>query len=222
MAKILVIDDDIDICNLLNRFLTRKGYEVETAMSGKGGLEKISAVVYDLVFCDFKLRDMDGRDIIAKVKETQPNLKVIIITGYSDIKTAVDVMKKGAFDYVIKPLIPEELMNLIARALGENSSTARIATQSTSKFNGKPARIIGDAIELEEGYITGTCGESKLLYKQVGLVAPTNFSVIIYGESGSGKENIARTIHSLSSRKDKPFIAIDCGALTKELAGSEL
>lgn len=222
MAKILVIDDDIDICNLLQRFLTRKGYEVETAMSGKAALEKIGTVEYDLVICDFKLRDMDGRDILTKVKETKPDLKVIIITGYSDIKIAVDVMKKGAFDYVTKPLIPEELINLITRALNEKFSMASIAAQSSSKPNGKYARINGDVIELEEGYITGTCGESKLLYKQVGLVAPTNFSVIIYGESGSGKENIARTIHSLSSRKDKPFIAIDCGALTKELAGSEL
>jgi two-component system, NtrC family, response regulator HydG len=187
MTKILVIDDDIDICNLLHRFLTRKGYEVDTAMSGKGGLEKISATVYDLVFCDFKLRDMDGRDIIAKVRESQPQLKVIIITGYSDIKTAVDVMKKGAFDYVIKPLIPEELLSLITRAIGDKGTVAPVNLHSTSKLNGKSARVSGDTVELEEGFITGTCGESKLLYKQVGLVAPTNFSVIIYGESGSGK-----------------------------------
>ncbi len=224
MAKILVIDDDIDICNLLNRFLTKKGYEVETAMSGKGGLEKIGAIPFDLVLCDFKLRDMEGRDILTKVQETTPGLKVVIITGYSDIKTAVDVMKRGAYDYVIKPLIPDELINLINRALNDDQSDA-FGSQS-KQFPGaaKKSGIRNNSgiIELQEGYITGTGAESKLLYKQVALVAPTNFSVIIYGESGAGKENIARTIHACSKRKDKPFVAIDCGALTKELAGSEL
>ncbi|MBC7851717.1 MAG: sigma-54-dependent Fis family transcriptional regulator [Chitinophagaceae bacterium] len=227
MAKILVIDDDIDICNLLSRFLTKRGYEVDTAMSGKGGLEKIASSAYDLVFCDFKLRDMEGRDILTKVQETTPGLKVIIITGYSDIKTAVDVMKRGAYDYVIKPLIPDELINLINRALSDEQpkvvagpAPSKNGTQGLKRSTIKSGT--GETIELEEGFITGSCGESKLLYKQVGLVAPTNFSVIIYGESGSGKENIARTIHTSSKRKDKPFIAIDCGALTKELAGSEL
>lgn len=222
MAKILVIDDDIDICNLLHRFLTRKGHEVETSMSGKGGLDKIAAQPYDLVFCDFKLRDMEGRDVLSKVQEVAPGLKVIIITGYSDIKTAVDVMKRGAFDYVIKPLIPDELVNLINRALGEESVAVAPVNARPAASAPRKAKLNGDQMELEDGYITGSCAESKQLYKQVSLVAPTNFSVIIYGESGSGKENIARTIHTLSSRKDKPFIAIDCGALTKELAGSEL
>lgn len=218
MAKILVIDDDIDICNLLNRFLTRKGFEVDTAMSGKAGLEKIASSTYDLVFCDFKLRDMDGRDVLAKVQETTPGLKVIIITGYSDIKTAIDVMKRGAYDYVLKPLIPDELVNLINRALNDEESAPAGGNRESAK---KPAAKSQKANSVDS-YITGKGPESKLLYKQIGLVAPTNFSVIIYGESGSGKENVARSIHDQSSRKDKPFIAIDCGALTKELAGSEL
>ena len=224
MTKILVIDDDLDICNLLSRFLTRKGYEVDTAMSGKGGLEKIAANSYDLVFCDFKLRDMEGRDILTKVQETVPGLKVIIITGYSDIKTAVDVMKRGAYDYVIKPLIPDELISLINRALGDTEHSTAYSANGKSMPSAKKTTVKsnGNTVTLEEGYITGSCADSKLLYKQVALVAPTNFSVIIYGESGSGKENIARTIHASSNRKDKPFIAIDCGALTKELAGSEL
>ncbi len=224
MSKILVIDDDLDICNLLSRFLSRKGYEVDTAMSGKGGLEKIVGNSYDLVFCDFKLRDMEGRDILTKVKETVPGLKVIIITGYSDIKTAVDVMKRGAYDYVIKPLIPDELISLINRALGDTEHVSAYSANGKSMPAAKKIAIKsnGNTLTLEEGYITGSCADSKLLYKQVALVSPTNFSVIIYGESGSGKENIARTIHSSSNRKDKPFIAIDCGALTKELAGSEL
>lgn len=224
MAKILVIDDDIDICNLLSRFLIKKGHEVDTAMSGKGGIDKILKHEYDLVFCDYKLRDMEGRDILTKVREHVPGLKVIIITGYSDIKTAIDVMKRGAFDYVIKPLIPDELLSLIQRALAdETGSPVQQSDQAGQPVSRRgPARPQAGTVALREGYITGDCAASKQLYKQVGLVAPTNFSVIIYGESGSGKENIARTIHDASSRRGKPFVAIDCGALTKELAGSEL
>jgi two-component system response regulator HydG len=147
MAKILVIDDDMDICNLLSRFLSRKGYEVDTAMSGKGGLEKIASESYDLIFCDFKLRDMDGRDILTKVQETVPGLKVIIITGYSDIKTAVDVMKRGAFDYVIKPLIPDELMSLINRALSDGPQTG--ASQNGKSFSPvKKTTVKATAIQL--------------------------------------------------------------------------
>lgn len=222
MARILVIDDDIDICNLLSRFLSRKGHEVDTALSGKAGLEKINETGYDLVFCDFKLRDMEGRDILGKAQETVPGLKIIIITGYSDIKTAVDVMKRGAFDYVLKPLIPDELINLINRALCNNQSDALNKNDKEILSQPSPAKQDPPKLSLREGYITGSGNESKQIYKQVKLVAPTNFSVIIYGESGAGKENIARTIHAASHRKDKPFVAIDCGALTRELAGSEL
>jgi two-component system response regulator HydG len=224
MARILVIDDDIDICNLLSRFLSKKGHEVDTAMSGKSGIAKLNEDPFDLVFCDFKLRDMDGRDVLENIHGKHPGTKIVIITGYSDIKIAVDVMKKGAFDYVMKPLIPDEILALIQRAL----TTGTVTTAEAATENKKQERVAGPKKQKavnendSDEFIRGNCARSKEVYRQIALVAPTSFSVIIYGESGSGKENIARTIHHLSSRKDKPFVAIDCGALTRELAGSEL
>lgn len=221
MAKILVIDDNIDICQLLDRFLTKKGYDVQTTISGKNGLDMVKNSHYDLIFCDFKLRDMDGRDVLEKVKQISPGTQVAIITGYADVKIAVEVIQKGAFDYVTKPLIPDEIISLIERALAatkENQSYSVTFNRATELQNSKK---LGKS-NSTEGYLRGIGKESKKLYKEIQLVAPTNLSVVIYGESGAGKENIAKIIHEQSERAGKPFIAIDCGALTKELAGSEL
>lgn len=221
MAKILVIDDNIDICQLLERFLTKKGYNVETTISGKTGLEMVKKSFYDLIFCDFKLRDMEGRDVLQKVREISPGTQVAIITGYADVKIAVEVIKNGAFDYVTKPLIPDEIINLIERAL----SSSKASKSNTESFS-KATKLKNDESKSlknqDDKFLKGTGKESKKLYKEIALVAPTNLSVVIYGESGAGKENIARTIHAQSERKGKPFVAVDCGALTKELAGSEL
>jgi two-component system response regulator HydG len=117
MANILVIDDNLDICQLLDRFLTKKGHQVQTTISGKTGIDYVKKSHYDLIFCDFKLREMDGREILKKVKEISPDTQVVIITGYGDIKIAVEVIKNGAFDYVTKPLIPDEILLLIERAM---------------------------------------------------------------------------------------------------------
>jgi len=221
MAKILVIDDNIDICQLLERFLTKKGYDVETTISGKTGLDMAKSTFYDLIFCDFKLRDMEGRDVLMKVRETSPGTQVAIITGYADVKIAVEVIKNGAFDYVTKPLIPDEIINLIERALASSaSSKSNVETFSSSSKIKKSTSKKSD--KSDSNFLKGTSKESKKLHKEVSLVAPTNLSVVIYGESGAGKENIAKNIHDQSERAGKPFIAVDCGALTKELAGSEL
>ena len=226
MGKILVIDDDIDICNLLTRFLGRRGHEVDYAISGGNGLDKIKSGNFDLVFCDFRLRDMEGREVLAQVNEISPGTRVIIITGYSDIKIAVEVMRLGAFDYLIKPLIPDEVINLVNKALEEPAPVVQVARkENTTAPKSEKAKAAPEAeltVRNGQRFVRGTDRQSKQMYDQINLVAPTNFSVIIYGESGSGKENIARTIHETSQRKSKPFVAIDCGALTKELAGSEL
>ncbi|SIN78004.1 sigma-54-dependent transcriptional regulator [Algoriphagus halophilus] len=220
MAKILVIDDNIDICQLLERFLTKKGYDVETTISGKNGLEMVKNTYYDLIFCDFKLRDMEGRDVLARVRIISPGTQVAIITGYADVKIAVEVIKKGAFDYITKPLIPDEIISLIERALAIQKEE-KVNTVTLDKADTK-ANKKSQKSEANSDFLKGTGKESKKLYKEVKLVAPTNLSVVIYGESGAGKENIARLIHDQSERAGKPFIAVDCGALTKELAGSEL
>ncbi|WP_304233084.1 sigma-54 dependent transcriptional regulator [Jiulongibacter sediminis] len=212
MPKILVVDDDKDICLLMHRFLTKNGYEVETAISGLAGLKKLADYKPDLLLSDFKLGDIDGTEVLQKAKEMMPDLPVIIITGYSDIKVAINVMKMGAFDYVTKPLFPDEILLNIRKAL----KTREDAPVKSSSGKTRPVKAE------KENYIFGNSSISKKLMKQVNLVAPTNFSVIIYGESGAGKEAIAKTIHQKSKRKNEPFVAMDCGAISKELAGSEL
>ena len=117
MKRILIIDDDMDMCQLLSHFLQRKGFETDTAHTGNKGLAKFSENKFDVVLCDFRLGDMDGRKVLQKIKEINPEVVVIIITGYSDVKMAVEVMRHGAFDYITKPLIPEEVINVINRGL---------------------------------------------------------------------------------------------------------
>ena len=222
MAHILVVDDDIDICNLLEKFLKRNGYQVDTALTGKLALEKISNTTYDLCFCDFRLSDMEGRDFITRSHEIFPYLKIVIITGYSDVRTSVDVMKRGALDYIIKPLIPDEILNIINNAIALPEQPRAITTAPVASSTGTATKKHTGKHQKESEFIVGVSPSAQTMHNEVKLVASTNFSVVIYGESGAGKENIARTIHDLSQRKSNPFIAIDCGALTKELAGSEL
>ncbi|WP_026994712.1 sigma-54-dependent transcriptional regulator [Flectobacillus major] len=218
MQKILVIDDDTDICLLLRRFLSKNGYEVAIAKNGNGGLALLEEFNPDLVMTDFRLGDMTGESILHSIKEKYPYLPVIIITGYSDIRTAVNVMKLGAIDYITKPLFPDEILITIQNALKKEIplATNQIPNNVSVKQNtflktlGKEEHIFGNGIE------------SATLFRQLDLVAPTNYSVIIYGESGSGKESIAQEIHLRSKRAKGPFIAMDCGAISKELAGSEM
>jgi two-component system response regulator HydG len=208
----------MDMCNLLGRFLQKKGYETEASHSGGKGIQKFKESKFDVVLCDFRLGDKEGREVLREIKNVDPYAIVIIITGYSDIKTAVDVIKAGAFDYITKPLIPEEVLNVIGRALQQSESGETPKPATAAQAVRKPGRNI----PVDDEFLVGQSPATKELYRQIELVAPTNYSIILYGESGTGKEVIARTIHQNSSRKDKPFVAMDCGTLSKELAGSEL
>ncbi len=216
MKRILIIDDDMDMCNLLGRFLQKKGYETEASHSGGKGIAKFKESKFDVVLCDFRLGDKEGREVLKEIKQVDPYAIVIIITGYSDIKTAVDVIKAGAFDYITKPLIPEEVLNVIGRSLQQSSDGGSESSKPSANQSRKPGKYG------EEEFLVGQAPATKELYRQIELVAPTGYSIILYGESGTGKEVIARTIHQDSARRDKPFIAMDCGTLSKELAGSEL
>jgi len=224
MSKILVIDDDNDMCLLLNRFLTRHGHEVSGMNSGKTAIEWMLKNQPDLVLCDFRLEDMTGAEILGKIKDSYPGTPVIIITGYSDVKDAVEVMKLGAYDYVTKPLFPDEILLTIKKALADDSRE-QVAVKPMAAPNATAVTPAGGKLKTlssNDQYIMGDSSEFANIMKQIELVSPTNYSVIIYGESGSGKEAIAQQIHSKSKRANKPFVAIDCGALSKELAGSEL
>ncbi len=224
MQKILVIDDDRDMCLLLKRFLSKHGFEVEEANAAKKATELLETTEYDLVLCDFRLDNTDGKTMLVKIKEKYPHMPVIIITGYSDIKIAVEVMKLGAYDYITKPLFPDEIILTIRKAL-ENSESKTIPANNAAVAPGqekKEKKISNGNIIVSGQYIFGDSMAFRQILQQIELVGPTNYSVIIYGESGSGKEAIAQEIHKRSKRSHKPFVAIDCGALSKELAGSEL
>ena len=221
MTNILVIDDDADICMLLNRYLSKNGFNVTTAYSGKAALESITSQIPDIVLCDFRLEDMSGSDLLEKIKQNNPHVPVIIMTGYSDVRTAVKIMKLGAFDYVTKPLLPEEILLTLKRALTEPKEETTVTDNTLPTAN--PTDNDAKRTKKQKGkYVFGKSAVFKVILDQVKLVAPTNFSVIIYGESGSGKESVASEIHNNSSRANKPFVAIDCGSLSKELASSEL
>ena len=221
MKKILVIDDDRDICLLLNRFLTRRGYEVIEMYTGKKALVWLDTNQPNLVMCDYRLGDMDAMEMLTSIKNKYSDVPVIIITGYSDMRTAVKVMKMGAYDYITKPLLPDEIIHTIQQAIDHSEHNhAKPASKSKTPVAEKAADAEG--ITYSGKYIFGDTEAFRKILKQVALVAPTSYSVIIYGETGSGKESIAAEIHKRSKRSSKTFIAIDCGALSKELAASEL
>jgi two-component system response regulator HydG len=219
MKKILIIDDDTDMCSLLVNLLNKKGYETDFAHSGAKGLKKFKEDKFDLVMSDYRLGDMEGGKLLSEIKKIDAHANVIIFTGYEDIKTAVNVIKLGAFDYIVKPLIPDEVISTVEKSFDRSAAPQQAATTSNAasgSFTGK--RIVAGS----QNFLVGSAANTKELYRQISLVAPTDYSVILYGESGTGKEVMARTIHTLSHRKDKPFIAMDCGTLSKELAASEL
>ncbi|MDB5133470.1 MAG: sigma-54-dependent Fis family transcriptional regulator [Mucilaginibacter sp.] len=218
MKKILIIDDEVNVALLLSKFLTRNGFDITTASTGTSGMEFLKNGSFDLVLCDFRLEDTDGREMLKNIKTQYPKTGVIIITGYSDIKMAVELIKMGAYDYITKPLYPDEILNTINKAfethhaLVDDQETVTV----TRSINGREKRQIPNG-----EFVVGTSKASKELLRQIELVAPTNYSVIILGESGTGKESAAKNIHLNSTRHNMPFIAMDCGSLTKELAASE-
>ncbi|MEO8151079.1 MAG: sigma-54 dependent transcriptional regulator [Bacteroidia bacterium] len=224
MDKILIIEDDVDMSQLLKRFLTKNGFEVELTQSGAKGIAAFVAFQPNLVLCDYRLGDMDGIEVLHKIKEIEPSIPFIIMTGYSDIRIAVSVMKLGAFDYLAKPLLPDETLQLIKNALKSRIQPIHIVDEGQEDSasagdnnNPKPKRQAG-----KNDFVYGKSAISRELLRQIDLVAPTDYSVIIYGESGAGKEAIAQTIHKKSKRSQSPFVPMDCGAISKELAGSEL
>jgi len=216
--QILVIDDDQDLCRVLSNFLKKSNYEVDVAHKAAEGLELLRSNNYDLVLCDYRLPDMTGVEALQKIKVLSPDAAVIIITGYSDVHIAVQTFRYGANDYVTKPLYPDELLVTVKETIQKNQEKNQIKTgQPAGKPNsGEPAS------EPVSKFVAGTSEGSRSVQQYVDLIGPTDMSVLIMGETGTGKEYVSNSIHNKSNRAGKPFIAIDCGALPKELAGSEL
>jgi len=210
-SKILVIDDDTAFCVMLKTFLQKKGFDVTNAFTGEDGEEQIKNQVFDIVLTDIRLPDSDGLKILKLAKEKSLDTQVILMTGYTDIKTAVNSIKDGAFDYVGKPINPDEILHTIGQALDKKSSKDSTSSKTSDKSKVAPSPL---------SFVKGISSDSQRLHEHIELVAPTNMSVLIIGDSGTGKEYIAQSIHLLSKRAGKPFIAVDCGAIPKELASS--
>lgn len=221
MPNILVIDDDKDICLVLSKFLTKNNYLVNIAHTGEDGLRQLRSTEFDLILCDYRLPDVSGIELLQKIKILNAAVAVIIITGYSDVKTAVETFRYGASDYVTKPLYSDELLVTIRETIAKNQAKHGTYPAAPEATKTEVKRSNGKQLSTED-FIIGKSSQSQTVQRHVELIAPSDMSVVIHGETGTGKEFVAQSIHRLSSRAGKPFIAIDCGALPKELAGSEL
>ena len=205
MLSILIVEDDITFSLMLTTWLGKKGFVVRSSSSVSDAKRRLGEEAFDLVISDLRLPDSDGIDLLKWLKSTHPSLPLIMMTSYAEIQTAVQAMKLGAADYIAKPLNPDEL-------LGKIKELVRVEEKA-------PARVpVSSAPDL---YIEGQSQAARQLYEHVRLVAPTDMSVLVTGASGTGKEYIARRMHEQSNRSKAPFVAVDCGAIPKELAASE-
>ncbi|TLX77087.1 sigma-54-dependent Fis family transcriptional regulator [Labilibacter sediminis] len=205
MARILIVDDDTSFGLMIEGFLKRKGFETNFSSSYQNALQLIKEVDFDLILTDYRLDSATGLDLIPQVKKKNPHLPIVLITAYSDIRVAVNAIKMGAFEYIAKPINPEELIHVINRGVSKKNSESQQ----------KP-------IDSTREYIKGNSRFALETDQQIALIAPTELSVLILGESGVGKEFVAQRIHELSTRHKEPFVAVDCGALHPDIASSEL
>ena len=205
MLSILIVEDDITFSLMLTTWLGKKGFVVRSSSSVSDAKRRLGEEAFDLVISDLRLPDSDGIDLLKWLKNTHPSLPLIMMTSYAEIQTAVQAMKLGAADYIAKPLNPDELLGKIKELVHvEEKAPTRVPVSSAPDL-----------------YIEGQSQAARQLYEHVRLVAPTDMSVLVTGASGTGKEYIARRIHEQSNRSKAPFVAVDCGAIPKELAASE-
>jgi DNA-binding NtrC family response regulator len=210
-ARILVVDDEDIVIKSCLRVLDGAGYQVEAVQDGREALRKVEEIPYDILILDIMMPGMDGLEVLRRVKETHPDVDVIMVTGLSQIDTAVQAMKLGAFDYISKPFEPDELILVVQRALER-----RLLLQENLSLKSE----LSSKYRFEN--IVGSSPQMQAVYRLVAQCAPTSSTALITGESGTGKELIARAIHYNSLRKDKPFVPVDCNALSENLLESEL
>ncbi|MDU5690814.1 MAG: sigma-54-dependent response regulator transcription factor ZraR [Citrobacter freundii] len=204
--NILVVDDDISHCTILQALLRGWGYEVALAYSGRAALEQVRERVFDLVLCDVRMAEMDGIATLKEIKALNPAIPVLIMTAFSSVETAVEALKTGALDYLIKPLDFDRLQETLEKALAHTREMgAELPSASAAQF----------------GMIGSSPAMQKLL-NEIAMVAPSDATVLIHGDSGTGKELVARALHASSARRDKPLVTLNCAALNESLLESEL
>ncbi|MCK0134212.1 sigma-54 dependent transcriptional regulator [Arenibacter sp. S6351L] len=216
MPKLLIIEDDAAFCQMLQKFLIRNGYDVDVSFTAQDAKTKFKATTYNLVLTDLRLPNYDGLQLLSDIKGVNPKTQVIVMTGYAEVGSAVEAMKKGAYDYISKPFTPEEILMQIKSALNQENKRQLDSEQKESH------EFENTVVEPQDNRVViGISEASKKLHEYIKLVAPTDMSVLITGESGTGKEVTARAIHDNSKRKEHSFVAVDCGAIPKEIATSE-
>ena len=210
-AKILVVDDERDICRALEFLLSREGYKVVTANSGREALKKIESDNFDLVISDLKMEDIDGMQVLEKALAINSSLIVIIMTAFASVESAVEAMKKGASDYLVKPFINEDVKMTVRRLLEHKKVLMEnlVLRQQLSQ-------------QLGSREFVGVSPQIERVFDVLSKVIPTRSNILILGESGTGKGLIAEIVHSNSQRKDRPFISINCSAIPESLLESEL
>lgn len=224
MPHILIVEDDIAFGTMLQTWLRKKGFEVDKATSVGAAVKLLVDTSVDLVLSDLRLPDHDGLRLLKWMREHNNNAPFIVMTNYAEVQNAVLAMKSGAADYIAKPVQPDILLQKIKDALSAAADVKPVQTAPASAAPAKQARqkaAKADKKEASPRYIEGKSEASRQLYSYVELVAPTPMSVLILGASGTGKEYVARRIHELSLRHDRPFFALDCGAIPRDVAASE-
>lgn len=206
--SILIVEDDLTFSTMLKTWLGKKGFNIDTASSCAKARKTLSADKFDLILSDLRLPDQDGIQLLSWLRKNDIYTPFIIMTSYAEIHSAVEAMKQGASDFVAKPIQPDELLKKIKEAINPPTAEEEITEKSAPET-------------APSNYLEGESEAAHQLYNYVALVAPTQMSVLINGASGTGKEYVAHRIHQLSKRSDKPFVALDCGSIPKDLAASE-
>jgi DNA-binding NtrC family response regulator len=210
-AKLLIVDDELSVRDSLAKWFHEEGYEVGTAEDASSALTKLAEKSWDAVLCDIKMRGTDGIELQRRVHEINPDLIVIMMTGYASVETAVTALKNGAYDYVTKPLDPDEIAHLVKKALAhKRTEEENVRLRETVAEVARPEEIIGESEAMQK------------VYHAIETVGPTDATVLVTGESGTGKELVTRAIHHASPRRFHPLVVIHCGALTETLLESEL
>lgn len=225
MRHILIVEDDIAFGTMLQTWLRRKGFEVDKATSVGAAVKLlVDMKSVDLVLSDLRLPDHDGLRLLAWMHEHSIKAPFIVMTNYAEVQNAVLAMKSGAADYIAKPVQPDILLQKINDAMEQNAQQSNATIQNSTTQNAPTAhnsKLKAQNSEAAPRYIEGKSEASRQLYSYVELVAPTPMSVLILGASGTGKEYVAHRIHDLSQRRDRPFFALDCGAIPRDVAASE-
>jgi len=211
VAKILVVDDEKKMVTLLKSALKTRGHEVTGVSSGQAALDLVDSEAFDVVLTDLRMEPVDGMEVLAGVRRASPQTAVIILTAYGEVKTAVEALRQGAFQYLTKPFNFQEVSHVVEQAAG---------IQDLALENQALKQAAADPVSGPD--LIGTAPATMQLRKMIEHVAPSDATVLIRGESGTGKEVAARTIHAVSGRGDKPFIAVNCAAIAESLLESEL